>query len=56
MGADGLYGVPLEVAATYIILFTHLRRGPRAVGRGEFFVDMSLAAFRGARVRRPAVR
>ncbi|WP_433239251.1 TRAP transporter permease [Streptosporangium sp. CA-135522] len=49
MGTDGVYGVPLDVAATYIILFTIYGAVLDRSGAGRFFVDVSLAAFRRSR-------
>ncbi|MGV9773388.1 TRAP transporter permease [Streptosporangium sp. NPDC003464] len=49
MGTDGVYGVPLDVAATYIILFTVYGAVLDHSGAGKFFVDVSLAAFRRSR-------
>ncbi|GIN00217.1 C4-dicarboxylate ABC transporter permease [Planomonospora venezuelensis] len=49
MGTDGVYGVPLDVAATYIILFTIYGAVLDHSGAGKFFVDVSLAAFRRSR-------
>ncbi|MEU6998375.1 TRAP transporter fused permease subunit [Nonomuraea sp. NPDC046570] len=49
MGTDGIYGVPLDVAATYIILFTIYGAVLDHSGAGKFFVDVSLAAFRRSR-------
>jgi TRAP transporter 4TM/12TM fusion protein len=49
MGTEGLYGVPLDVAATYIILFTIYGAVLDFSGAGRFFVDVSFAAFRRSR-------
>ncbi|MDH2426557.1 TRAP transporter fused permease subunit [Sphaerisporangium sp. TRM90804] len=49
MGTDGVYGVPLDVAATYIILFTVYGAVLDHSGAGRFFVDISMAAFRRSR-------
>ncbi|MFB7170569.1 TRAP transporter permease [Streptomyces sp. NPDC056254] len=49
MGTDGVYGVPLNVAATYIVLFTIFGAVLEASGAGRFFIDLSFAAFRGSR-------
>ncbi|GLW11006.1 C4-dicarboxylate ABC transporter permease [Microtetraspora sp. NBRC 13810] len=49
MGTEGVYGVPLDVAATYIILFTIYGAVLDHSGAGRFFVDVSLAAFRRSR-------
>jgi TRAP transporter 4TM/12TM fusion protein len=44
MTLDGLFGVPLEVAATYIILFAIYGAVLEASGAGRFFLDWTLAA------------
>jgi TRAP transporter 4TM/12TM fusion protein len=41
----GIFGVPLEVAATYIILFTIYGAVLEFSGASRFFLDLSLAAF-----------
>jgi TRAP transporter 4TM/12TM fusion protein len=46
MGTEGLFGVPLDVAASYIILFTIYGAVLEYSGAGKFFVDISFAAFR----------
>jgi TRAP transporter 4TM/12TM fusion protein len=45
MGTQGIFGVPLEVAATYIILFTIYGAVLAASGATKFFIDLSFAAF-----------
>jgi len=45
-GTDGVYGVPLDVAATYIILFTIYGAVLDASGAARFFIDLSFAAFK----------
>lgn len=45
MGTQGLFGIPLEVAATYIILFTVYGAVLTYSGATRFFIDMSFAAF-----------
>jgi TRAP transporter 4TM/12TM fusion protein len=45
---DGLFGLPLDVAATYIILFTLYGAVLQHSGAGSFFLDWSLAAMRGS--------
>lgn len=45
MGTQGLFGVPTEVAATYIILFTIYGAVLGASGATKFFIDLSFAAF-----------
>ncbi|WP_447004797.1 TRAP transporter permease [Saccharothrix isguenensis] len=47
--ATGFYGTPLDVAATYIVLFTIYGSVLNASGAGTFFVDISFAAFRKSR-------
>jgi len=46
---SGFYGTPLDVAATYIVLFTIYGAVLNASGAGKFFVDISFAAFRKSR-------
>jgi TRAP transporter 4TM/12TM fusion protein len=46
---SGFYGVPLDVAATYIVLFTIYGAVLDFSGAGRFFVDLSVAAFRRSR-------
>ena len=41
---EGIFGVPLEVAATYIILFTIYGAVLELSGAGKFFLDFSFAA------------
>ncbi|TFV63817.1 TRAP transporter fused permease subunit [Geodermatophilus sp. DF01-2] len=45
MGLQGIFGVPLDVAATYIILFTIYGAVLAASGATKFFIDLSFAAF-----------
>jgi TRAP transporter 4TM/12TM fusion protein len=45
MATEGLFGVPTEVAATYIILFTIYGAVLTASGATRFFIDLSFAAF-----------
>ncbi len=47
--STGLYGVPLDVAATYIVLFTIYGAVLDASGATKFFIDLSFAAFRRSR-------
>jgi TRAP transporter 4TM/12TM fusion protein len=49
MGTSGLFGVPLNVAATYIVLFTIYGAVLDLSGAGKFFIDLSFAAFRKSR-------
>ena len=44
MTLEGLFGVPLDVAATYIILFTIYGALLEKSGAGRFFIDWALAA------------
>ena len=48
MGTRGIFGVPLDVAATYIILFTIYGAVLAASGAARFFIDLSFAAFKAA--------
>ena len=48
MGTSGFFGTPLDVAASYIVLFTIYGAVLHASGAGRFFVDLSFAAFRGS--------
>jgi TRAP transporter 4TM/12TM fusion protein len=45
MTLEGMFGVPLEVAATYIVLFTIYGAVLQFSGAGRFFLDWALAAF-----------
>jgi TRAP transporter 4TM/12TM fusion protein len=47
MGTSGFYGTPLNVAATYIVLFTIYGAVLDMSGAGKFFIDLSFAAFGG---------
>ncbi|MGH3487151.1 MAG: TRAP transporter permease [Actinopolymorphaceae bacterium] len=49
MGTSGFYGTPLNVAATYIVLFTIYGAVLDMSGAGKFFIDLSFAAFSGRR-------
>jgi TRAP transporter 4TM/12TM fusion protein len=44
MTLEGIFGVPLDVAATYIVLFTIYGAVIERSGAGRFFVDWALAA------------
>ncbi|HEV7898034.1 MAG TPA: TRAP transporter fused permease subunit [Planosporangium sp.] len=46
---SGFYGTPLDVAASYIVLFTIYGAVLDLSGAGAFFVDLSVAAFRRSR-------
>jgi TRAP transporter 4TM/12TM fusion protein len=52
MTLDGIFGVPLDVAATYIVLFSVYGAVLEHSGAGKFFIDWSLAAM--GRSRSPA--
>ena len=45
MGVEGIFGVPLDVAATYIVLFTIYGAVLDYSGAGKYFIDVSFAAF-----------
>jgi TRAP transporter 4TM/12TM fusion protein len=45
MGLEGIFGVPLDVAATYIVLFTIYGAVLEYSGAGKYFIDVSFAAF-----------
>ncbi|RSM68900.1 C4-dicarboxylate ABC transporter permease [Kibdelosporangium aridum] len=47
--SNGFYGTPLDVAATYIVLFTIYGAVLANSGAGTFFVDFSFALFRKSR-------
>ena len=44
MTLEGIFGVPLDVAATYIILFTIYGAVLEHPGAGRFFIDWAMAA------------
>lgn len=44
MTLEGIFGVPLDVAATYIILFTIYGAVLEQSGAGKFFIDWAMAA------------
>ncbi|WP_442933345.1 TRAP transporter permease [Micromonospora psammae] len=46
---SGFYGTPLDVAASYIVLFTVYGAVLDLSGAGRFFVELSAAAFRRSR-------
>lgn len=46
---SGFYGTPLDVAASYIVLFTIYGAVLNLSGAGRFFVELSAAAFRRSR-------
>jgi TRAP transporter 4TM/12TM fusion protein len=45
MGLEGLFGIPLDVAATYIVLFTLYGAVLEYSGAARFFVQLSYASF-----------
>jgi TRAP transporter 4TM/12TM fusion protein len=45
MGSEGIYGVPLDVAATYIVLFAIYGAVLEHSGASQFFMDLSFAVF-----------
>ena len=49
MTLEGLFGVPLDVAATYIILFTIYGAVLELSGAGAFFIDWAMAAMARSR-------
>src|ERR1044072_5238966 len=46
---SGFYGTPLDVAASYVVLFTIYGAVLDLSGAGRFFVNLSVAAFRRSR-------
>ncbi|SEE46939.1 TRAP transporter permease [Jiangella alba] len=46
---SGFYGIPLDVCATYIVLFTIYGAVLDRTGAGRFFIDLSFAIFRRSR-------
>ena len=53
MTLEGIFGVPLDVAATFIILFTIYGAVLEHSKAGEFYVNFSLAAM-GSKPQEPA--
>jgi TRAP transporter 4TM/12TM fusion protein len=49
MTLEGIFGVPIDVSATFIILFTIYGAFLDVSGAGQFFIDFSLAALGGKR-------
>ena len=49
MTLEGLFGVPLDVAATYIILFTIYGAVLDVTGAGRFFIEWAMGLFGGSR-------
>jgi TRAP-type uncharacterized transport system fused permease subunit len=57
MTLEGIYGVPLDVAVTYIILFSIYGAVLERSGAGHFFLDFAMSlSRRGSPRDRPAVR
>jgi TRAP transporter 4TM/12TM fusion protein len=48
-GTEGFFGVPMQVAASYIVLFTIYGAVLNFSGASTFFIDLSFAAFRKSR-------
>ena len=48
MTLEGIFGVPLDVAATYIILFTIFGAVLQHSGAGQFFINWTMAAMGGS--------
>ena len=49
MGLEGIFGIPLDVASTYIVLFTLYGAVLEYSGAARFFVELSHAAFGSSR-------
>jgi TRAP transporter 4TM/12TM fusion protein len=49
LGLEGIFGVPLDVATTYIVLFTLYGAVLEYSGAARFFVELSYAAFGSSR-------
>ena len=49
MTLEGIFGVPLDVAATYIVLFTIYGAVLEQSGAGQFFIDWAMAAMSKSR-------
>jgi TRAP transporter 4TM/12TM fusion protein len=49
MTLEGIFGTPIDVSATFIILFTIYGAVLQYSGAGEFFIDFSLAVTGGSR-------
>ena len=45
MTLEGMFGVPLDVAATYIVLFTIYGAVLEQSGAGRFFIDWAMATW-----------
>ncbi|MBP1725651.1 MAG: transporter, fusion protein [Deltaproteobacteria bacterium] len=54
MTLEGIFGVPLSVSVSFVILFVVYGTFMDAAGAGNFWLDLSLAPW-GARRRAPAV-
>lgn len=44
LGAEGIYGIPLGVAATFVFVFVLFGAFLEATGAGKFFIDLAYAA------------
>ena len=44
LGAEGIYGLPLGVAATFVFIFVLFGAFLEATGAGKFFIDLAYAA------------
>jgi TRAP transporter 4TM/12TM fusion protein len=44
LGAEGIYGIPLGVAATFVFIFVLFGAFLEATGAGKFFIDLAYAA------------
>ncbi len=49
MGLEGIFGVPVAVAATYLVLFTIFGAVLQASGASKYFLDLSFSAFGNSR-------
>lgn len=49
MGLEGIFGVPIAVAATYLVLFTIFGAFLQQSGAAKFFLDVSFSAFGGSK-------
>lgn len=45
LGTEGIYGIPLGVSATYVVLFIIFAAFLSECGAGKFFLDISMALF-----------
>jgi TRAP-type uncharacterized transport system fused permease subunit len=56
MTLEGIYGVPLDVAVTYIILFSIYGAVLERSGAGTFFLNFAMSFSRGGNAARSAGR